>query len=209
MEQLLEPAENALSDTRFSEHPANQFDRADQRWVSIRKTLVSLFILLNLILWCSWFVYPRRVHDSPLRLVQRIWVFFALYQRWSPFAPMVPTQSKHLTATITFANGLTRLYEFPRMETLSIWERLQKHRWRKFQAYLVGMSKFRDVQVDCARFLARLVADERNVPVMISLTSHLCQIPPPEPLIKRCDLPTTTRSRAFFVYRCPEKGLQQ
>jgi len=173
-----------------------------ERFGTFRKALINLFILCFFGFSAIWFFSPMSSRlPTPLRQLNGVWSFFGIYQRWTPFAPWVPHANISGTAVITLANGMTRLWEFPRMDRMSLRERFYRQYWSKIVTTYAFFPRFKRLQPDMARYIAAKCASPDNPAEMVSITAHYGLIPPPERLVRRANLPRHTWSHTFFVYR--------
>lgn len=114
--------------------------------------------------------------------IELAWPFMAAlgwYQNWSLFSPHVRHISYHETAIITFADGSTRIYEYPRMDQMSVVERFRREKLRKMfgdDMPWEGYSQFLPV---FARHLARSSFTKENPPVQISYVFNVVETPDP------------------------------
>src|SRR5437868_6918275 len=91
------------------------------RGVRIALTVFIAFHLFAIVSWCI----PL---ESPLigrcrELVRPYLVWTGLFQKWDMFAPDPSKLNNFVTATITYANGQTEIWGFPRMEKLGAAEK--------------------------------------------------------------------------------------
>ncbi len=119
------------------------------------------------------------VQDGLHLPVRPYMTFTGLMQSWNMFAPNPDNLDVYLTSRITYADGHTQDWSFPRIAKLGYVHRYQEERYRKLievathgQALLVSPS------------LARYVAvqhnlDPQNPPVSVDLYEHFRTIPLP------------------------------
>lgn len=103
---------------------AIRFDRSTK--------LLSLFACFHLVTIITTAFVPSAL-KTPIFYLSKLYVnFFGLYQNWEMFQSP-PSGNYYLCALIRFEDGSKQLIEFPRMQDVSLAERLQLHRLRKFQ----------------------------------------------------------------------------
>jgi hypothetical protein len=73
-----------------------------------------------------------------------------------------------MEAMVVYENGNTDYWSFPRMERMSLGERYEKERYRKFEETLAD-DKYSDLWPDAARYVARQVATATNRPEIVML----------------------------------------
>lgn len=145
-------------------------------------------------------------------IIEHTWPFMAAlgwYQNWSLFSPFVRHISYHETAIITFADGTTRIYEYPRMDQMSIVERFRREKLRKMfgdDMPWEGYSQFLPV---FARHLARSSFTKENPPVQISYVFNVVETPDPiEHGVQPRSKPLQhTDKKITFVYQVRGKEL--
>ena len=147
-------------------------------WKKVRGPLILLFLawhFTGVILWDSP-ACPLR--DQLLTPFIGYLNFFGLWQGWSVFEK--PRKyNGYLTATITFKDGSTKEWEFPRMEKLGIVEKMFKERYRRWSNDCVSDESKPYLWPDATRYIARLHANPNNPPVTVSIVRHWEWIPEP------------------------------
>jgi hypothetical protein len=145
------------------------------------RAFINAFIILHLYIIIFWGMPGSNFRNTMARIVEPYVVKLGLWHSWDMFSPNPLAVNFNLEARITFADGSTRLWEFPRMEKLGLWERYQKERFRKWRER-VRQDAYRVVWNDTARYIARLHHNPTNPPIKVVLTRHWAPIPPPEPV---------------------------
>ena len=120
--------------------------------------------------------------NSPLitafRTAVRPYVLWSgLFQSWDAFAPEPKHINSYLEAIVIHKDGSIQTWKFPRMEQLSLAERYQKERYRKYVENLQGESNA-PLWPDAARHVARLNSDASNPAQIIMLVRHWTEIVP-------------------------------
>src|SRR3954469_688867 len=70
------------------------------------------------------------------RLVQKIEdyvIWSGLWHSWDMFSPDPLSLNFNVQAFITYADGVTETWDFPRMDKMGLWEKFQKERYRKWR----------------------------------------------------------------------------
>ena len=143
-----------------------------------RRILISAFLLFHLVAITFWCIPLDTALIQAFRGAIRPYILWSgLFQAWDMFAPNPMGLNTYLEAVITFRDGKTRTWTFPRMENLPIAQRYSKERYRKFAEYL-RLDKFSALWPDCARSVARLNNDPGDPPVQVSLVRNWSEIPP-------------------------------
>lgn len=125
----------------------------------IKKLLISAFILGHIVMMVTSGLPDRSaVGERVLQALSPYQVFFGLDQPWSMFAPNPAAINSYLTATITFKDGSTEQWTFPRASQLDSWDRFTAgERYRKFQQdNLLPMEK-NELWFDLSRYVVREV----------------------------------------------------
>ena len=122
-------------------------------------------------------------------------------QSWRMFCPNPRTYSMHPYAIVTFKDGTTTYYEFPRLEKMSQWDAMLRERLRKHYDDILPWFEFRMFRPYVARYVARGVYDASNPPIQVSLCFNREQIHS-QPYIKpRFPLPREHERENFYVYK--------
>jgi hypothetical protein len=121
-----------------------------------KRLLINLFIGFHLIAiacWCVPTVHP----PIPLirSLVRPYFLWAGLFQTWDMFAPVPKGANVYLEAILIYRDGSRGTWTFPRMEQMSLKEKLFKERYRKF-ADSLQRDELDDLLPDAARHIARL-----------------------------------------------------
>src|SRR3954465_5465996 len=105
---------------------------AEQQPKSWMRVIITLFILFHVYIMATW-----GLPTSPFRtrLVQKIEdyvIYSGLWHSWDMFSPDPLSLNFRIQAQIIYQNGSTKMWDFPQMEKLGLWERFQKERYRKW-----------------------------------------------------------------------------
>jgi hypothetical protein len=104
--------------------------------------------------------------------------FFGFWQGWSVFEKP-RTYNAYLTAVITRQDGSQATWEFPRMEKLSIIDKMFKERYRRWTNDCVSDPNMSYLWPDAVRYIARLYRCPDNQPVSVSIVRHWIWIDSP------------------------------
>jgi len=143
--------------------------------------MISAFLAFHLFAIISWCI-PL---DTPLIVSFRSMVvpymaWSGLFQKWDMFAPNPSMLNNYMTADITYADGHTATWSFPRMEELGLVQKYVKERYRKFANDNLRLDAFSVLWPDAARYIARVnKLQPSNPPVAIDLVRHWSVVPPP------------------------------
>lgn len=143
-------------------------------------------------------------------LYKPIYPFLAalgFWQSWNVFAPNIRTDNFHLLATVTFEDGTTALWEFPRQDLLTGVEQMRAERFRKWSNDRIRYHEYKFLQPDAARYIARLHRNNASPPKTVELAYFSADIPPPEKGIN-ANLPEHTKHKTFFVYAVQPEDLK-
>ena len=143
-----------------------------------KQLLINLFIGFHLIAIACWCM-PI---DSPLiplcrSLVRPYFLWAGLFQSWDMFAPVPRGANTHLEATLIYRDGSRATWTYPRMEQMSLKEKLFKERYRKFADNL-QRTDLDDLLLDAARHIARLNNRPHNPVKTVILIQRLSFIIP-------------------------------
>src|SRR5215470_3105843 len=135
-------------------------DAASERMVSFaqkaKRLVIHLFIASHLVAIAFWCVPV----DSPLiplcsDLVRPYFLWAGLFQSWDMFAPIPKVANTYIEARLRYRDGSQKTWTFPRMEQMSLKEKLFKERYRKFADNL-QRDELDELLSDAARHIARL-----------------------------------------------------
>jgi len=139
---------------------------------------LSVFILIHLYIMAVWGLPGstfRYIFSQP---IAGYVIASGLWHSWDMFSPDPLAVNFNVEAQILYQDGSTKIWEFPRMEKLGIWERFQKERYRKWRER-VRLDAYGMAWDDTARFIARLNDTWANHPVRVTLVRHWQPIPSP------------------------------
>ncbi len=153
-------------------------NRLEKRWW--KRRAVNLFILWQMFAVFIWLVPGNSaVVQALVGVVRPYMIITAMAQSWSMFSPNPDKMDVYLEAKITYANGQTKSWEFPRMAHLNYVKRIEEERWRKMTE-VVTHGGNHQLWRPLARYAARVNdTDPRNPPVKVELFQHMRVIPPP------------------------------
>lgn len=150
-----------------------------QKW---RRWAVNGFIALHLYVMAVWGLPGSAWRTMFSRPIERYVIPAGLWHSWDMFSPDPLAINFHLDAYVTFQDGSMKVWDFPRMERLGLWERFQMERFRKWRER-VRQDSFQMVWDDTARYIARQHGQEQaggtNPPVQVMLARHWSAIPRP------------------------------
>jgi hypothetical protein len=142
-----------------------------------RQGAISIFILFHLIAITCWAV-PWNV--SAVRevkeLVRPYMVWSGLFQTWDMFAPDPKSINSYVRAVVITQDRHIKVWNFPRMEELSFWERYRKERYRKFAEVLPEREEA--LWPDVAAHLARRFNGQDDPPYKVLLIQFRADIRP-------------------------------
>lgn len=174
------------------------------RW---RRVVISVYIIFHFSLILDWLFAPRDYKVYAEQFAQYIF-FLGLDQNFAMFAPNPPQHNVFLAALITYEDGATKLWFYPRMERLGIIERIGKERYRKFFNDNFAFNNVPEQQRDLARFIARQNDTyPDNKPVMVTLMRYHGDIPAPSQGIGK-PLPRASNSHPIMTYPVAPEDLQ-
>jgi hypothetical protein len=152
-------------------------------------------------------------------------VAFGWTQYWGVFAPEPREMQYHTTATITFEDGSTKLYEFPRTQMMSQWEKFCREKQRKLFGDNIPWPEHEQFRPAVARYLALSNANPANQPTQVTMEMYksfvaqpdrsewsyrnLFSAAPKKQWTYRDRIPKhTEKSVPYFVYKVAKKDVQ-
>lgn len=178
----------------------------------ITKILVSIFITIHITLMVtSGLPDKSAVGKRILKSLEWYQVFFGLDQTWSMFAPNPSAVNSYLDATITFKDGSTEKWTFPRSSHMSSWDRFTSgERMRKYQQENLRPMERQDLWFDLSRFLEREVTKleqqgRGRVVDEIQFYRHFNVVKPPTEVFVEHGTPSTNyQTEEVFKYKATE-----
>ncbi len=150
-------------------------------WKKLRKIIISLFVIFNFTLI---YLCLERNNLLAARLLKPFWnyfLFFGLEQDYSVFAPSPIQANVNFVATITYKDGVCKLYNFQRLDRVNLVNKLTQERWRKFLDDNLGSDRYPFLYKDIAKFVARKNNDFKdNPPAAVCIYRYTAIVPPPE-----------------------------
>jgi hypothetical protein len=130
---------------------------------------LNIFIIFHIFAITAWALPFRSqfVVDS-VALVRPYILWSGLFQDWNMFSPMPKATNTYLQAVVIYKDGSTQMWDFPRMELLSLTQKYSKERYRKFVEILLDQNNAA-LRPDVARYVARLPGIREKDPQQILL----------------------------------------
>jgi hypothetical protein len=179
-----------------------------QAWTVCRKPILNSFIIFY-ISTAALFLSPQ----TPLRqkLLSPFWNFMEYTGLWQYYTVFVPPRffNLYLEAKVELENGEVTTYKYPRMENLSLFEKMQKERYRKLFNDIANNPTDGVLWPDLARFAARSVYSKGGKrPVRVLLVRYWSDILPAsgDPLPP---VVTEYHSHGFFSFPIKPEELQE
>ena len=142
---------------------------------------VSAFLMFNLFAIVTWCM-PL---DSPLiarcrSLIRPYLLYTGLFQKWDMFAPDPSKVNHYVAGVVTYQDGSTSVWTFPRMENLGYIDKYFKERYRKYANDFLNLDVYSGLWPDAARYIARQNNRPSNPPIVVDLVRHWSMVPPPD-----------------------------
>ncbi len=183
------------------------------RFSGIWKLVLTVGILFYLIPVLYWLFrdLPSKSFVPPAssvlkgqleRVSMRCMIACGSVQCWSVFSPNVNHTIYHETAIITFKDGTSKIYEFPRMAKLSYYERFKHEKLRKIFGDCIPWPGYEPFLPSVSQYLALSNSNSANPPIMLFLEKNHNENPKPDPKNwnYRDKLPWHTNKTMTFVY---------
>jgi hypothetical protein len=152
-----------------------------ERW---KRVLINAFIVFHLYIMAIWGLPGSTFRYYFTKPIADYVIWSGLWHSWDMFSPDPLTINFTLQAEITYQNGASKVWTFPRMEKLGYWERYQKERYRKWRER-VRIDIYSAIWDDTARYIARLNDTPTNHPVQVTLIRYWEPIPVPAMVPRR------------------------
>lgn len=185
-------------------------DRAT--WQKVRKPIISTVILFQFTAFILYLLLPNMVMAKLTEPFQRYLAFFCLYQGYGVFSPSPSTVNSHMVGLVSYQDGSTKLYAFPRLERISLLRKLTQERYRKFTEDNLPHPSYTNLVADVARYVARkcdvFKPDANgfsNRPRLVILFNYYSEVPP---LHKHAPNPPHFKVRSLCSYLVKEEDLE-
>jgi hypothetical protein len=146
-----------------------------------KRLAINLFIVFNVIAiacWCVPLDSPPVARAKDVVLPYLRWA--GLFQAWDMFAPIPKRANVYIEARLRYRDGSEKIWTFPRMEQLSLRQKLFQERYRKF-ADSLQRDELDDLLVDAARHIARLNSTpDHPVKTVILIQQTSFNVPGPD-----------------------------
>ena len=193
--------------SRLSYPDALNYTSAQRALGENEKTLATCFLLLFLFVvgsWLAdddWFPFKNQITTYTRPIMNTMgWT-----QYWGVFSPQLRDRNYHSTAVIDFADGTSKIYEFPRtkLDQNDLLSHFGGEKKRKFFNDNMPWPNYSQFLPSVARFIAKANDDPKNQPITVTLFWHLHPTPPPDPKhwIFRDQLPYHTQQYITFIYK--------
>ncbi len=139
---------------------------------------INAFLLFHIVAAVCWCI-PIESPLIPLcrDLVRPYFIWAGLFQSWDMFAPIPKAANTYIEATLVYKDGSRKAWIFPRMEEMSLREKLFNERYRKFAENL-QKDDLDELLPDAARFIARLNSTPENPVKTVILLQQVSFIVP-------------------------------
>jgi hypothetical protein len=144
----------------------------------VTRLLINLFIVFHLFAIACWCL-PIDTPLLPLcqNLIRPYFLWAGLFQSWDMFAPVPKGANTYIEATLIYRDGSQKTWTYPRMEQMSLIQKLFKERYRKFADNL-QRDELDDLLPDAARHIARLNSTPANPVKTVILVQRVSFIAP-------------------------------
>jgi hypothetical protein len=138
-------------------------------------SLIFLYIVILLSREFPFFKWQQEIKEATNNYV----LFVGLDQSYTVFAPP-PEFNLHFFAIVTRRSGLMEIWQYPRMDNLSLWDKLFKERYRKFLNDNLSLGALRSHLPALAQYIARQKQNAHDEPYVVSIFYVLRPIRLPE-----------------------------
>jgi len=143
---------------------------------ALRRGAISAFILFHLVV-IACFAVPTKALAGAKEMVLPYMRWSGLFQSWDMFAPDPQSVNSYLKAVVITKDRHIKVWSFPRMEELSLWQRFRQERYRKF-AEVLPQQQFAPIWPDVARHIARFFNSQSDPPDKVLLIQFQSEIDP-------------------------------
>lgn len=178
----------------------------------LQRTIISCYLALFFFVVGSWLL-PDSVFPNKWIVTQFTWPIMntmGWVQCWSLFSPEVREVNVHCNAIITFQDGTTKIYEFPRTQKMDLGTKFVHEKLRKLFIDNMGWKNTsKPFLPSISRYIARANYDGNNPPKTITLLVNMVPMPNPDPKNwKYIDqLPEHTNKEILAIYQVKDIDL--
>lgn len=181
----------------------------DKTWMAILSVFFAFYIADCLI----WFMDECPFKEAVVPYTHPPMIAFGWTQYWSLFCPEVRNVIYHETAVVTFQDGSTRLYEFPRFDLMSEREHFKREKLRKMFLDNMPWPGYEQFLPVFGRYIARANDNPDSRPVQVTFVHNICNIPEPtfdmSKWTYRDRLPHHTVKDVKFVFQVRKPDLDE
>ncbi|MGC2398914.1 MAG: hypothetical protein WA510_03995 [Acidobacteriaceae bacterium] len=141
---------------------------------ALRRGAISAFILFHLVA-IACVAIPAKTLAGAKDLFMPYMRWSGLFQSWDMFAPEPQSVDSYLKAVVITRDHHIKVWSFPRMEELSLFQKFRKERYRKF-AEVLPQPQFAPLWPDVASHVARFFNSPADPPEKILLIQFQTKI---------------------------------
>ena len=140
---------------------------------------INIFIVFHILAITAWAIPFNSQFILDCKNLARPYLLWSgLFQSWDMFSPLPKATNTYMQAVIIYKDGSTQMWDFPRMELLSLTDKYSKERYRKFVEVLLDQRNAA-LRPDVARYVARLPGirgkDPQQVLLMVKWSNIIPQ----------------------------------
>jgi hypothetical protein len=179
----------------------------------IEKIAVTFFLILFLSVVCIWLLDEDYMtfKGTLTPYTSMAMNSFGWVQYWGLFSPGIRNCNYHSTALIEFADGSSKLFEFPRtkIDQQDYLSHFGGEKKRKLFGDCMLWAGYEQFLPSIARFIARANDDPTNPPRMVTFAWQFANTPVPDPShwVYRDQLPNHTMHIVKFIYKVDPQDL--
>jgi hypothetical protein len=156
--------------------PGNKSQKEKLEMDALRRGAISAFILFHLVA-IACVAIPAKALAGAKDLFMPYMRWSGLFQSWDMFAPEPQSVDSYMKAVVITRDHHIKVWAFPRMEELSLFEKFRKERYRKF-AEVLPQPQFAPLWPDVASHVARFFNNPADPPEKIMLIQFQSEIRP-------------------------------
>jgi hypothetical protein len=142
-----------------------------------KRAALNVFIAFHVLGLAIWALPDSPLRKKLARPFEKYVVYLGLWHSWGMFAPKPLDINFDVQATLKYRDGSTAVWIAPRVEQLSMWERVPKERYRKWRER-IRSDDYSMIWDDTSRWIARQMnKNPQNPPVEVRLTRYWAPIP--------------------------------
>lgn len=166
----------------------------------LSKLVISTFLVFNfLIMMRIHLPLNSKIFSTMYEPIDHYLSFFTLYQTWNMYSPNPSKTNVYLTAEVEFDDGSKDIYEFPRVDRMSLLEKYSGGERLRVMTESIRVDKNSKLWKDASKFALRKLRESHytKIPLKVDLYRHWNITPSPKQTFR----PHLSKSKNYESYK--------